>query len=63
MLQHFQLTVPMTRRERIAGWIGGISALALAAVLLWIVFRRGGAIWLLPAAIGLSNAGIRAIFG
>lgn len=51
------------RGERIAGWIGGIAALALAAALLWVVFRGGGAIWLLPAVIGLSNAGIRAIFG
>lgn len=50
------------RGECIAGWIGGISAFALAAGLLWVMLC-GGAVWLVAAVLGLISAGFQAIFG
>lgn len=34
-------------------WIGAASAASLAAVVGWVMWRTGGSLWLLPAAIGL----------
>ncbi|MDO4316425.1 MAG: peptidase M50 [Oscillospiraceae bacterium] len=34
-------------------WIGAASAVSLAAVVGWLMWRTGGSLWLLPAAAGL----------
>ena len=39
--------------------LGGCTALSLATVLVWVVVRSGGSLWLLPAAVGLSVAAFR----
>lgn len=49
--------------ERIARWIGGIAALLLAALLVWVMVRTGGSLWLLPAAAGLLGASLRELAG
>ena len=42
--------------ERTTRWIGTAAALALAAVLGWVMVRTGGSLWLLPAAAGILAA-------
>ena len=42
--------------ERIACWAGGTTALALGGLVLWLIGRTGGSLWLLPAAFGLLAA-------
>ena len=49
--------------ERAARWSGAAAALALGAVLLWVVVRSGGSLWLLPAAAGLLLSAVREISG
>ena len=44
--------------ERIACWAGGTTALALGGLVLWLIGRTGGSLWLLPAALGLLAASI-----
>jgi len=34
-------------------WIGGCAAAAGAAFLMWLMWRSGGSLWLLPAAVGM----------
>ena len=45
--------------EGLCRWLGGCTALSLATVLVWVVVRSGGSLWLLPAAVGLSVAAFR----
>lgn len=45
--------------EALCRWMGGCSALSLATVLVWLVVRSGGSLWLLPAAAGFAGAGLR----
>lgn len=49
--------------ETACRWIGGCAALSLATVLVWLVVRSGGSLWLLPAAAGLIAAAFRELFG
>lgn len=42
--------------EWAARWIGGAAAAALAAGVFFLMWRSGGSLWLLPAAIGLIAA-------
>ena len=45
--------------ETLCRWIGGCAALSLGTVLVWVVVRSGGSLWLLPAAAGLGMAAFR----
>ena len=49
--------------ERIACWAGGTTALALGGLVLWLIGRTGGSLWLLPAAFGLLAAALRELHG
>ena len=49
--------------ERIARWAGGVTALALGGLVLWLIGRTGGSLWLLPAAFGLLAAALRELPG
>ena len=44
--------------ERVTRWIGWIAALALSAVLVWVMVRTGGSLWLLPPMVGLLAAAV-----
>lgn len=39
-------------------WIGAAAAVSLAAAVVWLMWRTGGSLWLLPAAIGLLGAAV-----
>ena len=41
--------------ERIACWAGGTTALALGGLVLWLIGRTGGSLWLRPAGGGSSG--------
>lgn len=49
--------------EQVARWAGGCTALALACLVIWLVWRTGGSLWLLPAAAGLLGAAGRELRG
>lgn len=49
--------------ERLARWAGFGSALALAALLGYVMHRTGGSLWLLPAAAGLLASAGRELAG
>ena len=49
--------------ETAARWAGVIAALALSAVLAFVMVRTGGSLWLLPAAAGLLAAAGRELAG
>lgn len=49
--------------ERIACWAGGTTALALGGLVLWLIGRTGGSLWLRPAAFGLLAAALRELHG
>ena len=51
------------RGEQAARWIGGAAALGLAAAVLWLIWRSGGSLWLLPPAAGLLMAAARELTG
>lgn len=42
---------------------GGVTALALGGLVLWLIGRTGGSLWLLPAAFGLLAAALRELPG
>lgn len=42
---------------------GGTTALALGGLVLWLIGRTGGSLWLLPAAFGLLAAALRELHG
>ena len=48
--------------ERVARWVGVFASMGLSAGLCWLLWRTGGSLWLLPAAIGAFAAGAREIF-
>ena len=49
----------------LAAWVtlGGTTALALGGLVLWLIGRTGGSLWLLPAAFGLLAAALRELHG
>jgi len=49
--------------ENIARWTGTVTALLLAAGLGYLMWRSGGSLWLLPAAVGAVGAAAGEIFG
>lgn len=51
------------RRGALACWAGGTTALALGGLVLWLIGRTGGSLWLLPAAFGLLAAALRELHG
>ena len=51
------------RGERLAGWVGALTALLLAAGLCLLCLRTEGSLWLLPAAGGFLAAAGRESFG
>ena len=57
------LAVILSAAERIACWAGGTTALALGGLVLWLIGRTGGSLWLLPAAFGLLAAALRELHG
>lgn len=48
--------------ERAVRWSGGITAVALAAGLVFLMKETGGSLWLLPAAVGLLISAGKRIF-
>ena len=48
--------------ERIARWTGIYTAMGLSAGICCLLWRTGGSLWLLPAAIGAFMAGFQGIF-
>ena len=42
---------------------GGTTALALGGLVLWLIGRTGGSLWLLPAAFSLLAAALRELHG
>ncbi len=48
--------------EWVARWVGLCAAQSLAAVTVWVMWRTGGSLWLLPAAAGLTAAALREAF-
>ncbi len=42
-----------------ARWIGACAAMSLATVAIWIMWRTGGSLWLLPAAAGALGIAVR----
>lgn len=48
--------------ERVARWVGVFASMGISAGLCWLLWRTGGSLWLLPAAIGAFAAGAREIF-
>lgn len=49
--------------EWAARWVGACAALALAAGVVFLMWRSGGSMWLLPAACGLMGAALREMVG
>ena len=43
--------------------LGIAGALALGGLVLWLIGRTGGSLWLLPAAFGLLAAALRELHG
>ena len=48
--------------ERVARWVGVFASMGISAGLCWLLWRTGGSLWLLPAAIGTFASGFREIF-
>lgn len=46
-----------------AGRIGALASAALCGGILWLVAASGGNLWLLPAALCVGRAGVRAVSG
>lgn len=49
--------------ERAVRWAGGAAALLLASLLIFVMVRTGGSLWLLPPAAGLLGAAARELVG
>ena len=47
------------RGERLAGTVGGITAMALALVLSAVMYRSRGSLWLLPPAVWMMTVSVR----
>lgn len=47
--------------ERACRWVGAWLAVALATAALWLIWRTGGSLWLLPAVLGLLGAAVREV--
>lgn len=47
------------RGERLAGTVGGITAMALALVLSEVMYRSRGSLWLLPPAVWMMTVSVR----
>lgn len=48
--------------EQIVRWTGAVTATVLAAAVVWLMWRSGGSLWLLPAAGGSLAAAGREAF-